>query len=287
LIKPYLNTPIPYGTGAMRVIPETANEAAKNMQDSIDDIPARDVLDLAPLGVMIVRGACILWMNRRLADWLGGTRESFTGLTRAAAETLGLGILFEDYAQLVWSGARGDIRLRCQRAALPDGGEVHFFEDLTEVARRERERDHFRELALSLETQDPETGLLNRQAILQALESQVNRSRRYGNPLLVIRLTVRPPEKPGAVALKDIAQELYASLRWVDQIGRLEDTSLLLILPETPYIHAETLATRLGRERLAFAGAEGWSIATAVAAFQTGDDARKLLRRLYPEPADG
>jgi GGDEF domain-containing protein len=253
------------------------------MQDSVDDIPARDILELAPVGILLVRDGRLLLVNRRLAEWIGRPPETLAGLDAETAATFGLALLFEDYRELVLSGASGEIRLLRRRVVLPDGGEAHFFEDLTEQARLQRERNHFEELARTLDTRDPETGLLNRAAILQALESQIGRSRRYGNPLSVIRLALTSrTEEAFPLSLKSFAQELNAELRWADQIGRLGQNSFLLVLPETKRADAETLAAKLGRDRVSLAGATGWSVEVAISAWQPGDDARKLLRRFEP-----
>jgi GGDEF domain-containing protein len=249
------------------------------MQEAID-IPAHDVLELAPMGIMLVRDGRILLANRRLSEWLGHPPESLAGLDEETAAHLGLDLLFEDYEELVLSGSDGEIRLRRRRMALPDGSEAHFFEDLTERTRLQRERNHFEELARTLDTRDAETGLLNRDAILQALESQISRSRRYGNALSVIRLTLKSStEEAFPISLKNFAQELNAELRWADQIGRLGPNSFLLVLPETRCADAETLATKLGRDRVSLVGAIGWNVEVAISSWQAGDDARKLLRR--------
>ena len=251
------------------------------MANPVDDLPIRDLLDLAPLGIMILREGCILSVNRRLAETLGHPQESFTGLTAESAVPLGLSLLFEDYEQLVLNGTDGDIRLRRHRSELPDGSEVHFFENLTDQVRVERERNQLRQRAQDLDPCDPETGLLNRGAILQALETHVSRSRRYGNPLTVVRLTLSPP-KPDSppVSLKSFAQELDAELRWSDQIGRAGETSFLLILPETLRADAEALAAKLGRDRAPLPNSDGWHLEIAVSDWQAGDDTRKLLEGL-------
>jgi diguanylate cyclase (GGDEF)-like protein len=91
---------------------------------------------------------------------------------------------------------------------------------------------------------DPETGLLNRKNILQELNAQVSRSRRYGNALsvLYVQLPALAPD-----ALRALAQSLKGTLRWVDIVGRWDDDSLLVILPETSRDAARVLATKLSQ----------------------------------------
>lgn len=250
------------------------------------EISAHDLLDMAPVGAMILREGRILWVNHRLAEWLGGVKEPLSGLDQKAAERLGLAGLFEagDGVASIFTDDGGEFCFRRQYVVLADGSEAFFFENLAERRDLEQERDRFRHLAQELEVKDPETGLLNRRAILQALELQVSRSRRYGNPLSLIRLVLKPPEEPpDPSSLKAFAMELKAELRWADQIGRLDKSSLLLILPETPEIGAEMLAAKLGYERAAPVGGGKWRIESVVDAWQSGDDTRKLLRRLDPD----
>jgi GGDEF domain-containing protein len=256
------------------------------MDNPVEGIPFREAMDWAPLGLLVVRGGRILWANSCLAGWLGCGREALVGLGGEEAGRLGLAGLFDGGEELLSYRAGLEIRLRRRRVPLPDGSEAHYFEDIGERSKLARERDHFRELAQALETKDAETGLLNCRAILQALENHASRSRRYGNPLSLIRLSVKSPlgkHDPGV--LKGIAQELNAELRWADQIGRLDATSFLAILPETFLGDAEALAAKLGHDRLARAKAEGWTVAVSATAWRAGDDARKMLRRLAPKPA--
>lgn len=251
------------------------------MTFSTDVFTARGLLDQAPIGIMAVREGRILAVNRCLAEWLGHPPEFLIGLTAETADLLGVSLLFEDYETLVLSRNEGELQLHRQRTELPEGGEVYFFQDCTRQAQLERERNNLQEKIRSLDPRDPETGLLNREAILQALENQVIRSRRYGNPLTVMKLTLKPPEDGSLpISLKSFAQELDAELRWSDQIGRSGPSSFLLILPETLRVGAETLAAKLGHDRVPIAGTEGWALEVAVYSWQGGDDARKLLQEL-------
>ncbi|HYE34684.1 GGDEF domain-containing protein [Methylocaldum sp.] len=244
-----------------------------------------EALDQAPIGVAIMRDRRVLWVNERLARWFDTAKDQLVGLVPETAENIGLAALFAEDDTLCITRCGEQSWLRRERTALADGMDAHFFEDVTERVRIEQDRSHLQELVATLHTKDPDTGLLNRNAILQALEGHVSRSRRYGNALSVIRVTLESP-KGAAVpesTLREIAQEFNAQLRWSDQIGRLDATTFLLILPETVRTDAEVLATKLGGERVAVADAEIWRIDSTVASWQKGDDVRKLLQRLYPD----
>ena len=93
------------------------------------------------------------------------------------------------------------------------------------------------------------TGLANQHTLLQALEDQVTRSRRYNNPLSIVMLrTERTDATPGheearlpEETLVEIGQSLRDRLRWADTVGRYDDSCFMLILPETVRSSAENL----------------------------------------------
>lgn len=248
------------------------------MGNSVAALALREVLDAAPCGAVIVEAGRIAWANRRWAAWCGVEPEALIGLDWTATPVAAwFGPATEDKT--------GDIHWRRTQAPLAAGGTAYFFEDMGVEARLVQERDQYRALAQSLETRDPATGVLNLRAILQALENQIGRSRRYGNPLAAILLRVLPPDgEPDPEALKRVAQELNAELRWADQIGRFDANSFLVVLPETRLAAAEALAAKLGAERAARVRAGGGAITVSATDWRTGDDARKLLRRLLPAP---
>jgi len=243
-----------------------------------------EALDCAPMGVVVMRDRRILWVNKRLVQWFDMTKNQLVGLTSETAENIGLAVLFAGDDRLCITRGGGQFWLRREHATLAEGLEAYFFEDVTEQVRIEQDRSRLQDLVSALNTKDPDTGLLNRNAILQALEGHVSRSRRYGNALSVIRVTLEPPRSAAMseITLREIAQEFNAQLRWADQIGRLDGTTFLLILPETVRTDADVLATKLGGERVGLAGADLWRIECTVASWQKGDDVRKLMQRVYP-----
>ncbi|QSA95881.1 diguanylate cyclase domain-containing protein [Methylococcus sp. EFPC2] len=244
-----------------------------------------NVLDQAPLGVVLVRARRILWLNERLAETLRVAPDALAGKQREELPA-GLASLLDEQAEeltlTLADGARRHLRRR--RVILPAWeAEVYYFDDITDLRALEAERERLQILVDTLDNRDGETGLKNRNAILLALENQISRSRRYGNPFSVIRLRLVPPAglaEPGQ-ALGEISREFNSQLRWADDIGRLDAETLLLILPETTQRDAEDLTVKLGHERVALASrAEGWFIDFAVTDWRQGDDARKLLDRV-------
>jgi GGDEF domain-containing protein len=258
------------------------------MPQSLEYVSAISALENAPLGVMIVQGRRIQWVNDAFTRILFLSREDVLGVDATEAEGRGLAPLFEDTAELCLRHSDGEVRwLKRERKRLEEAAvDVYYFQDVSALVGLQQERDRLRASVDALEVKDGTTGLLNRNAILQALDSQVTRSRRYHNPLSIVRLTLTAPERaePDNVAatLLTVAREFKDHLRWADHIGHLDKSQFLLILPETSLTDAERLAATLTRERAAPVAkiADGWDVHFAVAAWQKGDDVRKLLERL-------
>jgi GGDEF domain-containing protein len=264
------------------------------MFDPADGLPAevdtRDLLEHVPLGMLIQRGDTVEWVNQTLLSLIGISRSEFPSSVAEGSRHPQVAPLFES-AERVFLTVH-DSGQRClQRVPV---GPAHSaimvlcFLDITRQVDLEQALEGLERKLSDLDTRDHETGLLNRRGILMALDRELSRSRRYGNPLALIRLTLEPPEDVGDATstLQDFSHEFNTQLRWADEVGRLDQASFLLILPETGEDGARLLAAKLAQERLALAKhAEGWKITAVVAAWQKGDDQRKLLNRAGWETA--
>jgi len=127
--------------------------------------------------------------------------------------------------------------------------------------------------------------LLSRNALLNRLQLEVSRSRRYANPLscLVIRIDFAAQDKAEQQQTIHglIASTVTELLRWVDVLGQWSDQALVVILPETSEDAAGQLAAKLGNaidEHLA-ADAPDVSINVGASTWRKGDDAGRLVRR--------
>jgi diguanylate cyclase (GGDEF)-like protein len=109
-----------------------------------------------------------------------------------------------------------------------------------------------------LAQRDGLTGLLNRRAIEEALDAQMQRSQRSGEVFALMMLDVdhfkaindRHGHAAGDLALKHVAAVLRAGLREVDRLGRFGGEEFLLMLPGLPIALAQPVAERL-REQIA------------------------------------
>jgi GGDEF domain-containing protein len=228
-----------------------------------------------------------LWVNRCLARLLS---VGCGALAAGQAERIGE----SDYgAVLQWQEERIQVGAgrSWERTRVPlgqSGWEAHYFADVTEQDALRRELASLENQVRMLEITDGETGLLNRHAILHALDSQISRSRRYGNPLAVVVLRLAPLRtvRDSGLNLRGLSEEFNCRLRWADQIGRLDASGFLLILPETVAAEAASLAARLTAQRVGDMVREaGLTVDCRITDWQRGDDARKLLLRLnenYP-----
>jgi diguanylate cyclase (GGDEF)-like protein len=108
-------------------------------------------------------------------------------------------------------------------------------------------------------TTDQLTGVLNRQASLQRLASELDRSSRYGNSVTVAladidhfkRVNDTYGHAAGDVVLRHVAQLIQADVRTNDTVGRYGGEEFLLVLPETDvegaFMAAEKLRRLVGR----------------------------------------
>lgn len=102
------------------------------------------------------------------------------------------------------------------------------------------------------------TGLLRREAVLEHLEQELQRARRYQRPLTIALADLdffkdvndRHGHLAGDALLKRVSQGLSAELRSTDFLGRYGGEEFLLIMPETGLRQAAWVAEKLRRRVL-------------------------------------
>ncbi len=143
---------------------------------------------------------------------------------------------------------------------------------------------------------DAVTGLPNRRAVAEQLESLVARGRRTGEPVALImadidhfkRVNYTYGHDKGDDVLGSIAIVLRSTLRESDFVGRFGGEEFLLLLPDTDHLGALAAAAKLhnmiGKSHMPGLD-EPVTCSFGVAAFpQHAPDSETLLRRRRPGP---
>ncbi len=240
------------------------------------------------------------WLNNLMAEILG--EQTAKILDRNINEVPeALQNLFIENATIHLAGEEsGEDRwlLASTQSLGENAGFMQFFTDISAIQQLMQERD---QLASELEEYilvDRQSGMPNRRALHQSLESQVSRSRRYHNPLSLILLRLNnldeyisaTQNKNPASLFISLRYMLNDQLRWADIIGRLDEDELLIVLPETHANDALTLAQKVSRRIEALdlpeletsPSLENFQLDThfGVAQWRKGDDVGLLMTRI-------
>jgi diguanylate cyclase (GGDEF)-like protein len=267
------------------------------MDQQVTSAIALHALESAPVGIAIVdNGRTIQFINARLQTLFALENKTMQGQSVDSLPNAFREVLNETEAtiELPTTADGNTLHLKCQSRAYGEGrnaGTIYFVTDVTEQMHATHDRDDLASQLSRLTTRDPVTGLPNRQALLQGLEPLVSRSRRYNNPLSVVRLRINEldeldrahGEDSGEQAVVKVSHLLRDQMRWADLVGRLDDNEFLLILPETSGDDAKTLASKLEAQiaelRVEHNG-DTFSVTPrfGVAQWEKGDDANLLLK---------
>lgn len=140
-------------------------------------------------------------------------------------------------------------------------------------------------------THDSLTGLLNREAILDALKKELVRAIRTRNPLAVIMADIdhfktindTHGHPAGDIVLRDAASKMLGSLRSYDSLGRYGGEEFLIVAPGCNLAEAAQLAERL-RKAVGGTGADSpgrspaVTLSFGVADISAGQEFDDLLR---------
>lgn len=252
-----------------------------------DAVPSLTILTEAPVGVATVDAdGKLTWCNAALAELAGLSLDEMDGLDEAAL--LVNAVLPAAGTVQFENGGRSAQRVT---AELPMGQRVIYYQDVTEQEALRSECDALAEQLQQHNSIDPESGLLNQQAVGRGLDPLVSRSRRYDNPLSVVTMSLtnlpevrsERGESAAEEVLLNVSRLLRDQIRWADLIGRLDNGDFIFVLPETGQSAAESLAGKISRQLRDFsietldnlrpAGSFG------VADWRKGDDAKLLIKR--------
>ena len=223
-------------------------------QLSITDLG--EILKTCPMGLAISDGnQKITWVNEIFQNYLGISADEITGQSiDELPKVLQPLFMKTNTVHIPANSLRDEQWFMCSQKSLEDNtGTVHFITDVGPLNLLIQERESLKdELRESLAV-DEVTGMPNKVALFQSLESQISRSRRYNNLLSIVIMKVNDldqlDETQTANVLLPISQMLNDQVRWADTVGKLNETDFLLVLPETSADACKHLSANL-RERL-------------------------------------
>jgi diguanylate cyclase (GGDEF)-like protein len=265
----------------------------RSMTDSIMFNQA--LYDACPTGMLAFDDTPrIRWLNSALEQMLGLSGQDLIGKAQNALPQE-LRALFDetDVLHLALPG-NSERWLRRDVRQVVDGRDIplrlHFYQDISPQVMAKQECDLLRKRVDELTITDELTGLANRRALLQALATQVTRSRRYGNLLSLGAVSIRYPGDSNGrlpdISILNFSQYMRERLRWSDTIGRYEEQLFLLLMPETSEPDALKLLQQLQQECLDGAlkelpaDAPVPEVRVTASAWQKGDDPQRLIKRV-------
>jgi len=259
---------------------------------------ANQALNMSPVGTLIFNHKNeITWVNQAMCEFLSVSSNSLINTTFTDLNTKYLDG-FSDHPDL-WKVAgstsqqsRWLISLNSPQNDPASEDNIRYYVDVTEIMKLKTECRNLKDQLENNSTADSLTGLLNNRSLIQSLEPQVSRSRRYGNPLSVIVMQINEFQTQNENVTPVTDQVLTAvsfylrdQMRWVDLVGRTSDKEFTLILPETNENEAKVLATKINNRLASLSLPDSPEVTVAVnvqygvAEWNKGDDSTMLLNR--------
>ncbi|MEN8178518.1 MAG: diguanylate cyclase [Pseudomonadota bacterium] len=253
----------------------------------------KTLFEVCPTGMLAMdQDTCIRWLNPALEQMLNLSGDELIGKDKSMLPRE-LHALFDDTDVLHLSLSDDDERwLQRDVRTIKNGNDnplhLHFYQDISNQIISQQEGDLLRQRVDELTITDDLTGLANHRAVIQALAVQVTRSRRYGNPLTLGAAHIRLPDTSASKLPDDMvltfSHYLRERLRWADTIGRYEDDTFLLVMPETSLEDALNLLHQIELEckEGALKGLEPAlypDIKVSASAWDKGDDPQRLIHR--------
>ena len=267
------------------------------MTNMLETNIANHLVNMSPVGVVMLDNAeKVQWVNQTMSEFLSMPASELQNISYLDLTTKYLDGFSEHpdlwkVSNIISRQDRWLISLDCPPAeSMPANGK--YFVDVTEIMRLKTECRNLKDQLENNSTADTLTGLLNKRTLLQALEPQVSRSRRYNNPLSVIIMQIdtynahlKNVTPVTDQALTAVSFYLRDQMRWVDLVGRTQDNEFTLILPETNESDALKLARKINSriQHLSLPDTPDVTIAVqarfGVAAWGKGDDTSMLLKK--------
>lgn len=142
---------------------------------------------------------------------------------------------------------------RMYRVTIFDGYHLLFALDITELTQTKKQLEDTIKVCEYLATTDELTGIKNRRAIMENIDDEFNRCKRYGELFSILILDIDHFKNVndtyghlvGDKVIKHIAQVSHQSLRETDYIGRLGGEEFIALLPKADQASAVIIAERI------------------------------------------
>lgn len=268
------------------------------MTTLLDQDIANQALNMSPVGTIISNTEnTVTWANQAMHEFLNAGPGELINVTLSELNTKYLDG-FTEHPDL-WKvsastsqQSRWLISLNSPENESAAEQNIRYFVDVTEIMKLKTECRNLKDQLENNSASDLLTGLLNNRSLLQSLEPQVSRSRRYGNPLSVIVMQINDFETQNSDVTPATDQILTAvsfylrdQMRWVDLVGRTNDREFTLILPETNKSDAQVLAAKINNRLNSLSLPDSPEVTVAVHAqfgveeWGKGDDSAILLKK--------
>ena len=258
-----------------------------NIRTMFESLPGgwgQQALALLNAGVLVLKDQRVQWVNPYLLSALGLELEDVHSDLLVTAQLTNRLLETDKVFQLELDNVPQERWFKREYIKTADY-DIYFFHDCSEWVVIGNECRRLRDEISDLSLKDTTTGAINYDVWMHFLEGHISRSRRYNNPLSLLRITYFYHEDIDVQSfersIQHIAFFLKDKLRWADQIGMLDKRTFLISLPETNYSSAIKLIKKFnGEQHLAlFAKGDGrpLSFSIGVAAWAKGDTAEKML----------
>lgn len=258
------------------------------MDSQITIETAKTMLEASPVGTLLFDdGGQLVWANEQILNVLGTAPDNMAKITRGDIKGRFVAAA-DDIYQMADAESRF-YQIRSHEISAKDQSyQVWYVTDVSEMESIRQTNLGLRKRVNEFAMLDPDTGLLTYPALLQNLELLITRSRRYGNPMSLLKIDVQcnVQELPREALLTSVGHMLKDQMRWADLISRGDDGRFVVIMPETPVEAVNNLVDKI-RQNLAtlqipVAGDKSCQIIPAfgLTAWVKGDDSGLLLTRL-------
>ena len=248
--------------------------------------------------IILDQNQTIFWLNQSFCDFLGMEREKLIGLSAKNINEPCLKQILNNTTRIEVFAGILDKWIELNDVMTIDGNEfdhpeqtftIYYYNDVTKLAKAEKQLLQLENTLTQKMSHDSVTGMLSHHSMIQSLNSEVSRSRRYNNPLSMVLMTIDYQSCSASMAQENIeqirlmiSQLLKDQMRWADTVGHLSEFDFVLLLPETIYESAKVLISKIN-EKIHSVTMDSSYISYGISQWQKGDDVKMFLDRAAKE----